>query len=280
MEDIAMLELPEAQAAARQMNETFAGKMVTRVQAMQSPHGFAFFRGEASGYEAALAGLRVTQALAFGGRPELRFEGGARLSFGDGVNLRWFEAGAKLPAKHQFLMEFEDGGALACTVQMYGFFALYMNEEDTVGDFYYRVGLEKPSVLSDDFDFDYFESLREASSAKLSLKAFLATEQRIPGLGNGVLQDILWRAGQHPKRKLGALAEEEFRGLFACVKEALAEMTALGGRDTEKDLFGKAGGYRTVMSRKSPACPGCGGPITRAAYMGGNVYFCGECQVQ
>jgi hypothetical protein len=29
---------------------------------------------------------------------------------------------------------------------------------------------------------------------KLSLKALLATEQRIPGLGNGVLQDILFKA--------------------------------------------------------------------------------------
>jgi formamidopyrimidine-DNA glycosylase len=43
----------------------------------------------------------------------------------------------------------------------------------------------------------------------LSAKAFLATEQRIPGLGNGVLQDILFTAGIHPKRKMAAISEEE-----------------------------------------------------------------------
>lgn|GEM_PF-2077218 len=37
-------------------------------------------------------------------------------------------------------------------------------------------------------------------------KAFLATEQRIPGLGNGVLQDILWTARIHPKLHKCALA--------------------------------------------------------------------------
>jgi formamidopyrimidine-DNA glycosylase len=44
---------------------------------------------------------------------------------------------------------------------------------------------------------------------KLSLKAALATEQRIPGLGNGSLQDILWQAHLHPKRKTNTLSDEE-----------------------------------------------------------------------
>ncbi len=85
-------------------------------------------------------------------------------------------------------------------------------------------------------------------SEKLSLKAFLATEQRIPGLGNGVLQDILYNARLHPKKKLGALSDGEFAALFSSVKNTLAEMTRNGGRDTEKDLFGSTGGYVTKLS--------------------------------
>ena len=73
---------------------------------------------------------------------------------------------------------------------------------------------------------------------KLSAKAFLATEQRIPGLGNGVLQDILWYANIHPKRKISTLSAEQKHKLFRSVKTILAEMTELGGRDTERDLFG------------------------------------------
>ena len=64
------------------------------------------------------------------------------------------------------------------------------------------------------------------------------------------------------------------------MKTTLAAMAMGGGRDTEKDLFGKPGGYRSVLSAKTLAfpCPVCGGAITRKAYMGGNVYFCAACQ--
>jgi len=274
-----MIELPEAHVLAQQMKEAFVGKTITQVQVLQVPHGFAFFQGDAKGYEVMLRGLTVADTAAFGGRPELRFGDELRLSFGDGVNLRYFAPGAKLPPKHQFMLGFDDDSTLICTVQMYGFFALYANEEDSRGDHYYRVGVEKPSPLSDAFDLDYFRGLRaQETKQTLSLKAFLATEQRIPGLGNGVLQDILWRAALHPKRKLNTLTQQEFESLFAAVKQTLADMTEQGGRDTEKTLFGRAGEYRTVMSRKSTICPNCCGAIARMAYLGGNVYVCENCQ--
>jgi formamidopyrimidine-DNA glycosylase len=68
--------------------------------------------------------------------------------------------------------------------------------------------------------------------------------------------------------------------LFQSVKSTLVEMRDSGGRDTERDLFGKAGGYRTVLSSKTYAypCPACGSGLKREAYLGGNIYFCPECQ--
>jgi len=277
-----MIELPEAQTLARQLNEAYTGKTVTHVQALQTPHGFAFFRGEPQGYAPLLEGLKITGAQAHGGRPEMFFENGIQLSFNDGVNMRYLAPGDKRPAKHQFLLEFNDGCAFACTVQMYGFFGLYTAEDEPLEDFYHRVAVQLPSPLSDAFGMAYFDSLRaNAENAdKLSVKAFLATKQRIPGLGNGVLQDILWRARLHPKRKLGTLSQGEWECLFRTVKDTLAEMTAKGGRSTEKDLYGQPGGYACVLSAKTLAlpCPACGGALTRAAYMGGNVYFCGTCQ--
>jgi len=143
---------------------------------------------------------------------------------------------------------------------------------------YYLVATEKPSPLGDAFDANIFASLN--TDPRLSAKAFLATEQRIPGLGNGVLQDILWTAGLHPKRKMGGLSEAEFDGLFHAVKTVLAEMTSHGGRDTEKDLFGNPGGYEVALSRNTceAPCRRCGGAIVRQSYMGGNIYFCEDCQ--
>jgi formamidopyrimidine-DNA glycosylase len=115
---------------------------------------------------------------------------------------------------------------------------------------------------------------------KKSAKAFLATEQRIPGLGNGVLQDILFNAGVSPKTKVGLLLEQELRSLFDSVKTTLQQMVDQGGRDTETDLFGNPGGYHTLMSKKTVGhlCPRCGGIIEKTAYMGGSVYICPSCQ--
>jgi formamidopyrimidine-DNA glycosylase len=114
----------------------------------------------------------------------------------------------------------------------------------------------------------------------MSVKAFLATKQRIPGFGNGVLQDILFNAGLSPRRKLNTLSEAELDRLYDSVKRTLAEMTEKGGRDTETDLFGMKGGYASILSRNTlgTACPRCGNTIVREAYLGGNVYYCRECQ--
>lgn len=130
------------------------------------------------------------------------------------------------------------------------------------------------------FDYDYFKSLREDLGGNLSIKAFLATEQRIPGLGNGVLQDILLEAGLHPKQKTGRLREADWKRVYEAVINVLDRMVSAGGRDVEKDLFGAAGGYKTKLSKKTygKPCPYCGNDIQKTTYLGGTVYFCPACQ--
>jgi formamidopyrimidine-DNA glycosylase len=137
-----------------------------------------------------------------------------------------------------------------------------------------------PSPLSGAFDMAYFETLRRDAPSGLSAKAFLATEQRIPGLGNGVLQDILFNANVHPKRKMDTLTEADFEAMFNAVKQTLNQMVELGGRDTEKDLFNKPGGYITKLSKNTldRPCNICGSNLVRESYLGGNIYFCPGCQ--
>ena len=108
----------------------------------------------------------------------------------------------------------------------------------------------------------------------------MATGQRIPGLGNGVLQDILFNAKMHPKRKAGTLSSADQQVLFDSAKDTLSEMTAKGGRDTENDLFGKPGAYKTKLSknRAGQLCPVCRTLIEKEAYMGGSIYYCVGCQ--
>ena len=108
----------------------------------------------------------------------------------------------------------------------------------------------------------------------------LATEQRIPGVGNGVTQDILFNAGIHPRQPVRALPDHMHERLFRSLKETLEAMTRARGRDTEKDIFGNRGGYPTLLCARTwhNPCPRCGGPIAKEAYMGGSVYYCPRCQ--
>lgn len=134
--------------------------------------------------------------------------------------------------------------------------------------------------MNSQFDEAYFEKMIAKAKPTLSAKALLATGQRIPGLGNGVVQDILFHAGIHPKRKVTTLSDLEKTDLLYSMKGTLSNMVELGGRNTEKDFFGNWGGYPVVLSRntyKNP-CPNCGHEIVREAYLGGTVYYCPVCQ--
>lgn len=272
-----MIELPESTTISKQISDVLKGKTIVSVKAGATPHGFTFYNGDVAGYPELLENLSFKGCDAFGGIIDLRFDD-VHLTINDGVNIRYTKDVNGVPERHQLLMKFDDSSFIFCTVQMYGgIMAFRENEYDNL---YYSVAKEKPSPLSDKFDKEYFSELFTSSDKKLSAKAFLATEQRIPGLGNGVLQDILFNARIDPKRKIGSLDQNDVDRMFSSVKTTLEEMTSKGGRDTEKDLFGNKGGYVTVLSAKTldKPCPVCGSQIVKKAYLGGNVYFCPTCQ--
>lgn len=271
-----MIELPEAVVIARQVNETLRGKRIAQAVAGASPHGFAWYTGDPSEYDARLAGKTIGEAGSLGGSIEIA-AGDMQLCIS--APIRYHTRGQKRPPKHQLLVEFEDGTAISSSAQMWGgFFCYPTGAEGGFPDT--AIARRRPSPLTDAFDRAYFDTLFDEATPRLSAKAFLATEQRIPGLGNGVLQDILWTARIHPKRKMGELGPSDVLGMFAAVKSVLADMTAQGGRDTERDLFGRPGGYKTVLSKRTVGtpCPVCGTVIAKEPYLGGSIYYCAGCQ--
>jgi len=273
-----MIELPEALNIARQMNDTIHGKRVAGVIAVQTPHKLAWYYGEPQKYSGLLVGKTIEKANAYGGMVEIKAEN-ANILLGDGAGIRFHRKNEPRPAKHQLLIEFDDHSAISVSIQMYGGIGVFLEGE--LDNIYYRVAKEKPSPFSPAFDKVYFDRIISAQEVqKLSLKALLATEQRIPGLGNGILQDILFNAKMHPKKKVNTLAETEKEVLFNSVKTTVSAMAAKGGRDTELDLFGCLGGYKTILCKNTvnKPCPVCGTIIKKEAYMGGSVYYCEKCQ--
>lgn len=276
-----MLERPEAVVLAKQLNEALTDASIVNLVVDANPHKMAWLNENRSDYKAILQDA-FSGARAFGGQVELSF-GQGRLLVADGVNVRlWknLQALETAKAKHQLMLTLNSGKVLTFSIQMYGGIWCYLEGQNT--NPYYLVAVAKPAVESDAFDYNYFRTLGEGKTMKLSAKAFIATEQRIPGLGNGVLQDVLLEAGLHPKRKINSLSEEKWLKLYRAVKHLIPEMTDQGGRDTETDLLGNPGGYQTKLSKAnlSKRCPHCHNTIIKEAYMGGSIYFCANCQPQ
>lgn len=273
-----MIEIPEAVLLAKQLQQAYGGRTITSIVAEQTHHRFAWYYGDPADYPARFTGRTVEGAYAYGGKVHLACSGDYLFLFADGTSPRYFAPGAKLPKKHQLDIGFDDGSHLVCTIRMYGNLRGYPASD--VCD-YDEIARIRPDVLSDAFDLAYLQSLYDPSAQKkLSAKGLIATEQRIPGLGNGCAHDILFHARIHPKRDVSSFDEEAWRSLCTSVKTTIRQMVEQGGRDVEKDLYGKPGGYQTVLSKNTYPypCPACGGPITREAFLGGNIYYCAHCQ--
>lgn len=271
-----MLEIPESKTISRQAGDALANKRITEVISATSPHKFAWYSGDPAGYSGLLVGRQVLSSRGHGMFVDLLCEDDVCVTIGDGTNMRYYDPFEERPEKHQLLIGFDDGSAVAFTVAMYGGIWAYQGTFDNP---YHHRSLNSISPLDERFDESFFDNIIQ-NAKDLSAKALLATEQRIPGFGNGVLQDILFHAGIHPKRKKSTFSGLNRDDLFHSLKRTLKKMTEAGGRDTEKDLYGNAGAYKTVLSKNTLQlpCPNCGDTIVKEAYLGGAVYYCPTCQ--
>lgn len=272
-----MIELPEARTIASDLKKTILGKTVEEVLLSNSPHKFTFFGEDKDQCPKYLKGKKVTAVIPRNYYIEIIFEDYMFLSR-DGLNLRYHTNEEDLPKKYQMIIKFTDNTYLSMTVSMYAF--LNISKIGKTDNIYYQKELDGISPLDKEFTKDYFKSLINDETKKLSAKAFLATEQRILGIGNGVLQDILYNAKIHPKTKMKDLTETEIDSLYKEVIETINEMISKNGRDTESNIYGTKGNYTTKLSKNTVGntCK-CGGTIKKENYLGGSIYYCDKCQI-
>jgi len=275
--EIHMLEIPESTNISSQVRSTLLTRKITEVFNATSPHKFAWYNGDPSGYPVILKGRKIHSAKGHGMFVDIDCDEDVVITIGDGTNVRYYAPLEHRPEKHQLLIEFDDGSCMVFTVAMYGGIWVYRGPFDNL---YHRRSLQSISPLDNRFTEQYFDKMIKNVTKDLSFKALLATEQRIPGVGNGVIQDILFHAGLHPKRKKSTLTDFDRNELFHSLKVTLHTMTEQGGRDTEKDLFGRNGGYKTILSKNTvdQPCPNCGDIIVKEPYLGGSIYVCPTCQ--
>lgn len=130
-----------------------------------------------------------------------------------------------------------------------------------------------PSVLSDDFS-------AEALSAFLTrrrrspLKAVLLMQERFPGIGNWMADEILWRARLHPSTPAGSLDDAALASLWRATRR-VARLSL----DTIDDGWGYPSTW-LFPHRWEPGghCPRCRAALDRATVGGRTTCWCPRCQ--
>jgi formamidopyrimidine-DNA glycosylase len=276
-----MFELPEFVTLARQMNETLAGKRIRRGNLGNSPHKFVWYNRTPVEFAQLTEGKSISQARARGKWLFVPLEPGYLLLFGEcGGRMLYHPAGSELPEKHHLWLTFEDGSSLTATTTMWGAMELY--EAGREGERQYLKGM-RPTPLDSAFTFDYLSALIAELMAgeKRSAKALLTQDQLIPGLGNAIAQDILFRAGLHPRHPIGDLRPDQRRRLHDAILGTIEEAIANGGRYDEFDLYNRPGGYVRLMDSRAAGkpCLACGTAVEKMQYLAGACYFCPHCQI-
>jgi len=267
-----MLELPEVLTLSRQLDRELSGRTIASAGRGNSPHKFAFFKPSEEEIAATLAGRKVASVRGVGKYIYFDLKPKALFSIAemDG-RILFHEKGTELPAKYQLLVRLKDGAALTATVGLWGFFGVGsvvpVDQSKTI------------DPLGPEFTLARFNQLAaEYPKPNHPIKAFLINRPRLRGFGNGYMQEMLFRAGILPTRRVDSLDKDERERLHRAVRQVLAEATRKGGSADTCDIYGRPGGYVRNVGAKVKACAVCGTTIAKRSFLGGATYYCPRCQ--
>jgi len=273
-----MFELPEYVTIAKQINKTLRGKKIKKGSLGNSPHKFVWYNRTHGEFEKLARGKTIDGARARGRWLFVGLKPGYVLLFGEcGGKMLYHAPGADVPKRYHLYLQFEDGSSFTATTQMWGAFELYEKGYEKKRKY---VKDMKTTPIEKGFTFGYFNTLINDLTEKKSVKGLLTQDQLIPGLGNAIAQDIMFKALLHPRRPVEELSISQRRKLYNAVRNTVLQVMKKNGRYDEYDLFEKPGGYVRVMDKNAVGkpCPLCGAKIQKIQYLGGACYFCPECQ--
>jgi formamidopyrimidine-DNA glycosylase len=121
--------------------------------------------------------------------------------------------------------------------------------------------------------------LRAALTTRRELKIALMDQGRVAGLGNIHAAEACFRAGIGPFRSALSLADEEWDHLAAAIHDQLRDASEELARAEEVQYVNLGGPnpFR-VYGRAEEPCPTCGAPICAADQGGRTTYWCAVCQ--
>ena len=136
-----------------------------------------------------------------------------------------------------------------------------------------------PEPLSLSF-FGFWERITRAQG---KIKPLLLNQEFMAGIGNIYADEILFRAGLRPQRKVESLKDKELKKLFLAIKAILKKAIKYRGTTIRdyRDGFGESGDFQKILrvyGRGGEKCLRCGHPISRITMGGRGTHFCAYCQ--
>ena len=276
------VELPEASILARQLNDELPGKRIVAcdLKDYERMQKIGFINKDLGDYDRLVDGV-VESAVSRGNTVHVKLDNGMNLLIGPeyGGKVLYHASLGDAPEKYHIKVDFEDGTALTVRLTSMGIISA-VDDGGLGGSYLYRRDFsEKASPVEPEFTFERFTELISDRSRQLK-QVLVGKDAILVGLSNSAFQDVIYRAGLHPKRRASDLSDDERRALFDAINTLIGERLRLGGKDKFQDIYGKQGGYVPVMgpNMKGRECPTCGTAIEKISHGGGQVYLCPECQ--
>lgn len=262
-----MPELAEVEFYRKRWHLAAAGTPVERVHAAD---GRKVLRGvDVAALRRALTGAVLATSAAAAKQMLFRFDHEASLGIHLGMTGELLVAAPDhVPGRHDHLVLFTARHALVFTdPRMFG--RVDFHPGPGLPDWWTRIA---PAVLSDAFTVaavaEFLHRRRRAP-----IKAVLLMQERFPGIGNWMADEILWRAGLHPARAAGSLDASETRRLWrACREVCRLALDAIAGRGATLPADLNVGIPPTWLFHHRWAdggrCPRTGRPLERATIGG------------
>ena len=139
-----------------------------------------------------------------------------------------------------------------------------------------------PEPLEDGFDAGYLPGV--IGNRKAQIKPLLLDQKVVAGIGNIYVDEILFDARLHPRRKANTLTEAEWGTLFEAIRKNLAAGVEHRGTTVRlyRDVLDRPGdhqNYLRVFEKQGERCvEGCGGVVVREKVGGRPTHYCPDCQ--
>ncbi len=270
------VELPEAVTLARQMHDVLKGKQIAEVH-LDKRCDSLVKQGFVNLPQVDLAGRVIKQVTSKGKWIYLRLKPDLYLllALETGGKFLFHPKGEPPPEQYHVMLEFADASSLTEHIVGWGWAKAVKDSE--VERYPGKLGLSP--VDGQRFTYEKFSRILDEGGRK-NLKFVLLQQDKIAGIGNGYLQDILFRARLRPDRKVSSLADEERLPLYQAIRDVLGEAVRLGGSELEFDLYNCPGHYHRIMSELAlgKPCPVCGTAIDKVRVQSSSCYICPACQ--